>query len=307
MRGMAVQMVELNTSNVCNLKCLTCVRGWEGFQQPRPKYMTLAEFVVVLSRFPGLPKLQICGFSEPTLNNDVPDMIRHAKGMEVPFVEMFTNGTRLREKMAERLATSGLDLLRVSIDGGDEATYHMVRGANLHSVTANVKAFANASGIPVRMESVLSKYTFASAGGLPDVAESAGAKTLAIRLLDGQDRNVAAHHVNYKPALITLKMGLEQACMSKNIQLVMPLPGEEGVMSGCTAWEEVYVDERGRLSPCYMTREQVVGSLLQSTFGEVRRNGGKAYDAQKTLIGGTSQDCSCGYALLVQGKISYSG
>ena len=100
------RMVEFNTSNVCNLKCVTCVRNWEEYKQPDPIYLSLANFAIALNRFSDLEIVQFCGFSEPTLNNELPEMIKFSKAAGVGHVEMFTNGTRLVGDMAKRISQS---------------------------------------------------------------------------------------------------------------------------------------------------------------------------------------------------------
>ena len=298
-----VTMVELNTSNLCNLRCLTCVRSAPEFQQPRPIRLSLAQFDVILSRFPGLEKLQICGFSEPTLNRDVPEMISHAKIAGIPHVEMFTNATILNGDIAKRLATSGLDLLRVSIDGGDSETYRRVRGANLAKVTSNIRNFTEMSGVPVQMEAVLSRYTMESALGFPDIASALGARSLAIRLLDGQDSNLTQDLIYDPTYLKGLKQELAILCQKLGIELVMPLPGEQDFPSQCTVWSEVYVNERGELQPCCLLKDRVVGNLLQSTFEEIRDKQQAALLAEREQNGGFLDECCCNMSLLIQGKV----
>ena len=298
------RMVELNTSNVCNLRCSTCVRSWDEFEQPAPVFLTLAQFDAILNRFPGLPKLQICGFSEPTLNKNVPAMIRHAKAMGVQHVEMFTNATLLVGDIAQRLAKSGLDLLRVSIDRGDPETYRRIRGADLQKVTHNVHDFAEKSGIPVRMESVLSKYAFQSADKLPDVAHAAGATSLAIRLLDGQDSDVGTHSVYDPDYLAGLKKRLMESCKALGIELIMALPGEEDFPSRCTAWDEVYVDEQGGVVPCYLLKDRVAGNLLETPYEVIQQSQRAAHEEERESNGGFLQGCCCNWALLALDRVS---
>gem|GEM_PF-6746877 len=298
-----VGMVEMNISNLCNLECLTCVRHAPDYIQPEPVLLNLQQFKVIVERFPELPKLQICGFSEPTMNKDLPEMITFAKESGVKHVEMFTNGTLLTEKMTSRLAKGGLDLLRTSIDGGDAETYRRVRGADLNKVIKNVRHFAEQTSVPVRMESVLSAHVANSVEKLPDVAAAVGAKWLSIRLLDGQDHNLEANSM-YEPSYLkSLKEKLGSSCEKYGIELIMALPGEQDFASRCTAWDEVYVDETGGLVPCYLSGTKPVGNLLESTFDEIWETQGQQFLSQKEDGGGFLDSCSCNYALVAQNKV----
>lgn len=288
------KMLEVGTSNVCNLRCKTCVRNWEEYRKVPPVYLALSQFVLILSRFSALKIVQFCGFSEPTLNKDIPEMIRHAKERGVPHVEMFTNGTRLVGDVARKIAGSGLGLLRVSIDGGDKETYFKSRGANLDKVLSNVAKFATDSGIPVRVESVLSQSTFPSAHKLPQVAAAAHATQLAIRPLDGQDARVHVNRVSSLDGLKKLKTQLLSSCGELGIKLVMPLPGDLETQNHCTAWEEVYVSEEGYFYSCYLLQRQIMGNLLTESLEEIKQRG--------TAIGSGDyfKNCSCNYALTVR-------
>lgn len=292
------RMVEFNTSNVCNLKCVTCVRNWEEYQQPDPLFLSLANFEIVLSRFSDLEIVQFCGFSEPTLNKELPEMIKSAKKSGVGHVEMFTNGTRLTGRMARDIAQSGLNLLRISIDGGDEDTYFKSRGTKLSRILANVSTFTDISGIPVRVESVLSQMTAPAARKLPEVATAAHAKQLSIRLLDGQDKDVQKHSFANPDNLRALKEDLTVSCEGRGIKLVMPLPGDEGAQSRCTAWEEVYVNEKGMIVPCYLSQGRNAGSLLTHTLEEVKAQNLSTGD------GDFFRDCNCNWSLVTQGIIA---
>lgn len=291
------RMVEFNTSNVCNLKCITCVRNWAEYKQPDPLFLSLAQFEVILSRFSDLEIVQFCGFSEPTLNKELPEMIRSAKTAGVGHVEMFTNGTRLTGRMANGIAQSGLNLLRISIDGGDEDTYFKSRGTKLSKILSNVSTFTDESGIPVRVESVLSQMTAPAARKLPEVATTAHAKQLAIRLLDGQDNDVQRHSFANPDNLRALKEDLIASCEERGIKLVMSLPGDEGAQSRCTVWEEVYVNEKGEIVPCYLSQGRNAGSLLTHTLEEVKAQNLSTGD------GDFFKDCNCNWSLVNQGII----
>jgi radical SAM protein with 4Fe4S-binding SPASM domain len=68
-------------------------------------------------------------------------MIAHLKARGV-YVLFNTNATLLTDDWARQLIESGLDEIRISIDGADPKTYALIRGAPLfHKVVGNLKRF----------------------------------------------------------------------------------------------------------------------------------------------------------------------
>lgn len=71
---------------------------------------------------------------EPSLNKDLPQMIKYAKDSGVASnVELLSNGTQLTPELTEKLVGAGLDVLRVSLQGVDEWQYKEVGGGYLIS------------------------------------------------------------------------------------------------------------------------------------------------------------------------------
>ncbi len=131
--------VFIEVTNHCNLLCETCPRTFTTYEQP----MTLSwvNFLRIVDQFPDMERAVLHGIGEPLLNKDLPRMITHLKARQV-YVLFNTNAALLDEEWARRLIESGLDELRVSIDGADPKTYAIIRGAPLfHKVVGNLKRF----------------------------------------------------------------------------------------------------------------------------------------------------------------------
>ncbi|NHZ48403.1 radical SAM protein, partial [Nitratidesulfovibrio liaohensis] len=98
---------------------------------------TLGELVTrlaVLRPRAGDANIQLSG-GEPTLRDDLPQLITAVRGLGYPFVQLNTNGLRLaREKgYAARLAAAGLDSVFLQFDGPDDAATARLRGLPLHA------------------------------------------------------------------------------------------------------------------------------------------------------------------------------
>ena len=131
--------VFIEVTNHCNLLCETCPRTFTAYEQA--KTLAWGDFVRVVEQFPDMERAVLHGIGEPLLNKDLPRMITHLKARGV-YVLFNTNATLLTEDWARQLIESGLDEMRVSIDGADPKTYALIRGAPLfHKVVGNLKRF----------------------------------------------------------------------------------------------------------------------------------------------------------------------
>ncbi len=123
--------VLLEVTERCNLRCRFCfARGGEGAEEPRLE--VLKDAVRDIVRQCGSPLLQLSG-GEPTLRDDLPELIRFAKETGCGCVQLNTNGIRLAKEpdYAKKLAEAGLDIVFLQFDGTRDAIYEALRGAPL--------------------------------------------------------------------------------------------------------------------------------------------------------------------------------
>ncbi len=118
-------------TNKCNFRCKFC---YQDFTAPS-KTLSESQFKMIVDDLKdmGTIYLYISG-GEPLLVNDIDERIKYA-AERIPYVHMVTNGYLLDKEMAEKLATTGIDEISISIDGMED-THTKYRG--------NEKAFANA-------------------------------------------------------------------------------------------------------------------------------------------------------------------
>jgi MoaA/NifB/PqqE/SkfB family radical SAM enzyme len=129
----------LEVTNRCNLRCKTCPQ-FSGMPEQFHD-LTWDDFIGTTDQLPALRRVVLHGIGEPLLHPDLPRMIRHLKARGA-YVLFNTNGLLLRGRRAADLASSGLDELRISIDGGSAETYRLIRGVDgFDRIVANVTAF----------------------------------------------------------------------------------------------------------------------------------------------------------------------
>ena len=117
----------------CNFKCVYCGHslGHQNmFEQYgfKPEHMTMETFTKVIeqaSEFPAPFKVvSLTGHGEPLLNPYIADMIRMVKEKNIAKrVEIISNASLLTKDKADGLIESGLDTLRISIQGISSKKY----------------------------------------------------------------------------------------------------------------------------------------------------------------------------------------
>ena len=123
--------VLLEVTRRCNLHCRFCFAdgGAEEADLTAEECRTAIREIV---RQCGRPLLQFSG-GEPTLRDDLPELIRFAREAGCSYTQVNTNGIRLAREpgYAERLANAGLDIVFLQFDGTDDGIYRALRGRPL--------------------------------------------------------------------------------------------------------------------------------------------------------------------------------
>lgn len=113
--------VELTT--YCNLDCKACMRSK---YVENSRHLGFAQFKDIVEQIRPM-KISLSGGGEPFMNPEVFDMISFAKSRGCS-INTTTNCTLLNTETCERIVKSGLDLLKISIDGATAETYLQSRG-----------------------------------------------------------------------------------------------------------------------------------------------------------------------------------
>ena len=123
--------VLLEVTRRCNLRCRYCFANG-GSPEDDPNLDSLKEDIRDIVRQCGSPLLQLSG-GEPTLRDDLPELVRFAKEAGCSYVQVNTNGIRLAEEpeYVEKLAQAGLDIVFLQFDGTKDGIYKILRGEPL--------------------------------------------------------------------------------------------------------------------------------------------------------------------------------
>lgn len=125
----------------CNFRCIYC--GYSlGYEEMKKKYdfnpqmMTLETYKKIIEQMKEFPRpLKMLGLTaqgEPLINKDIAKMVKIAKDANVAErIEIITNGLLLTKELSEQLIKSGLDTLRISLQGISNEKYEEICGAKI--------------------------------------------------------------------------------------------------------------------------------------------------------------------------------
>lgn len=119
-------VIQVETTNACNADCVMCPRSKMtrriGFMDEG-----LYQTIVDECAHNGIRCLHLHNFGEPLLDGRLAGRIKLAKEAGISRVKIFTNGSLLTEEKSEELIQSGLDEIKISIDGGTKEIYESIR------------------------------------------------------------------------------------------------------------------------------------------------------------------------------------
>ncbi|MEO5374248.1 MAG: SPASM domain-containing protein [Alphaproteobacteria bacterium] len=143
--------MDIETSNVCNLRCPMCPRTLL-VEQGHPDYVTPAmmsreDYASLIDQGAahGLKSIKLNYLNEPLAHKDVVWQVEYAKQKGIVDVMMNTNAALLRREVSEALLAAGIDNLFVSFDAISPDLWEQQRvGCTLGKVIDNLYGFIKA-------------------------------------------------------------------------------------------------------------------------------------------------------------------
>ncbi|AFM00928.1 putative Fe-S oxidoreductase [Desulfitobacterium dehalogenans ATCC 51507] len=127
----------------CNLNCRYCFAD-AGDSVQDPSLEVLAGWYRKVMEASGPTNIQLSG-GEPTLRDDLPEIVALGKAEGFGFIQINTNGLRLAQDMdyVRRLQEGGLNSVFLQFDGVDDSIYRALRGREM--LKDKMKAIENCS------------------------------------------------------------------------------------------------------------------------------------------------------------------
>ncbi|MBE6033258.1 MAG: radical SAM protein [Clostridiales bacterium] len=140
--------IQVEPSSACNFKCHYCYRQADPERYKHSNMLDFTVFKKFIDDLKGfgrpLKSLMFAKMGEPTLNPELPDMIKYVKKSGTALsTKVITNGSMLNPDYNLKLIDSGLDVLRISIQGLTEEEYINICGykIDMERFLANIKHF----------------------------------------------------------------------------------------------------------------------------------------------------------------------
>lgn len=146
--------VLLEVTRRCNLACRFCFADGK-IAEPGMDELKMAVDTILSA---GKPLIQLSG-GEPSLRDDLPELIRYIRGKGVGYVQLNSNGLRLAEdeEYVKALAEAGLSFVFLQFDGVSDDIYEKLRGKALLETKKKAIELCGKHGLGVTLVPTLVK------------------------------------------------------------------------------------------------------------------------------------------------------
>ncbi|MGE5598494.1 MAG: radical SAM protein [Bacteroidota bacterium] len=144
-------LVELELTHRCNLRCPVCFMAAGKDAPPDPDLTTIEGlYRAAMARTSPQTSIQLTG-GEPTIREDLPDIVRLGREVGFNAIEVNTNGVVIATDpaYAVRLAKAGISGIYLQFDGLSRAVYEKIRGQDLLAVKRRAIENCRAAGVQV--------------------------------------------------------------------------------------------------------------------------------------------------------------
>jgi len=141
-------VLKIENTNICNFQCPICYenRKKHDFEGARGYgRMKLTDFQKIVNELsPWVYRINLYGFGEPFLFDEIFDMIRYATIHNIS-VAITSNFNTITQDKINKILDSGLEHLVISIDGVDQKSYEKYQvGGNFEKVISNIQMLIKA-------------------------------------------------------------------------------------------------------------------------------------------------------------------
>ena len=135
------QYVMFDVTNQCNAKCIHCPQsiGFEGDDNPTFLSKYFVKDVIDECKKFGTKFIRFTGDGEPLLHKDIWEILSYSTKNTSANVGLTSNGSGLNQKNREKLLSTNLDMIDISLDAATKSTFAVVRvGLDFEKTVNNV-------------------------------------------------------------------------------------------------------------------------------------------------------------------------
>lgn len=149
----------IEVTNKCNLSCKNCFASANDYKSEDPSLEQIKSMYQTVLNCQNNPTcVQISG-GEPTLRDDLPDIISLGKKMGIDHIELNTNGIRISKDIDffKKIIESGINAIYLSFDGISDEIYIKRCGIKLFDIKKKVIDICHQYNIGVVLVPLVSK------------------------------------------------------------------------------------------------------------------------------------------------------
>ncbi len=283
--------IQLEPTTYCNLNCKACTRltYLERFQ-----HLSLDHFRLIVEQIRPA-KISCSGGGEPFMHPHLFEMIQMAKAVGCS-MNTTTNGTLLTPDGCSQLVSSGLDLLKVSVDGASRETYQKSRREDrfqqviegIQTLNAAKKQYGSATPY-IRFNYVMLKDNYREMAETVQLAAELGVHAVYFQPLDLI--GIEAHYeelvgeLQYEELAREIRRGIQMSQrypVQTNLRLLhhnLPLywkkyrlETRQSDRRKCILpWFSTYITVDGNMHPCCSCSQPntIMGNLFEMPFEQI--------------------------------------
>lgn len=279
------KLIQIEISNRCNLNCAMCIRNLISCDRGDMSLDRFKEMITTAFNYRHTALLY--GQGEPFLHPDIIEMIKFERERG-NFVTTVTNATLLDGNMCEQIIESGLNYLRVSIDGATEKTFNSIRrGADFSQVTENVQRLSDMvrrrdSELELGVACMATKWNLHELPQIIYLTHRLGIPIIEIKevrnYLTSPKLSLSAAAEEYKVFAEELQLILEETrrrAKELGVKLVLQIPSVKKGTGCINPWFKTYVTFDGWVTPCsryYSKNHYTFGNLFEEPFDLIWNN-----------------------------------
>ncbi len=204
--GRTVKSMRIQVNTTCNFGCFFCHMEGTGVHSESLSAEEIERVVKVASKW-GVNKVKFTG-GEPTLRNDILDIVRRTRKHISGNISMTTNGIML-PKIAKDLKEAGLDRINISLHSIEREKFQFITGVDaIEQVIKGIRAAHEAGFAPIKVNFVVLKDL--NVDQIPLMMRLSAEENVILQLIEYETTREMEHSEDFLKYHIPLE-GIEKA------------------------------------------------------------------------------------------------